>query len=385
MSKKNMYVLEGMQPKTLILGLYVVGHSSWQPEDYYEEFESLIRTAGIAIDVKHFTKLRIMDRVNVLTKGKMNDLLEICEREKPEHIICSLLISPIQHRNLEDLTGCKVFDRGQLILEIFKRSATTAEGQLQVKMAEIKMAKTRLSGCGVDLAQQAGGIGGTRGAGETQKEKDSRFYETLIHQAKKRMGVLKKTREEQRKRRLNSGKPMICIVGYTNAGKSSLLNLMTKSEVLVEDKLFATLDTTTRSLFLDYKKEVLISDTVGFISDLPHHLVEAFRSTLDELRYADLLLHVVDASSYSYKEHIKVVDQTLAELNIDKPIITVFNKIDKLDADDLERLSFETFHHMPAACTHTRSKDGVADLRRQLLESTTLWGKQPNEEIIEAS
>jgi GTP-binding protein HflX len=252
-------------------------------------------------------------------------------------------------------------DREQLILEIFKKSAHTAEGKVQVEMAEAEFLKTRIIGKGVEYSQQLGVIG-TKGPGETATEKMRRVLADRLRQAKQKIEVLQKARENQRKRRLSSGTPQTCIVGYTNAGKSSLLNVLTKSTILAEDKLFATLDTTTREYYVGGKTKILISDTVGFISQLPHKLVQAFKSTLDELRYAELLLHVVDVSNSEWRSQIVVVNETIKELEIEKPMLYVLNKIDLLNAEQLEQLNKEIVDYQPHVLINTKSKDGVKEL-----------------------
>ena len=228
-------------------------------------------------------------------------------------------------------------------------------------MAEIDFLKSRMAGKGVELAQQEGIIG-SKGPGETAKEMLKQHLESKYNRARKKLKSLTKTRETQRKRRLESKLPLISLVGYTNAGKSSLLNLITKSDVLVEDKLFATLDTTTRELFIDGKKFGLISDTVGFISQLPHHLVEAFKSTLDELKYSSLLLHIIDASNQNWPNQVKTVKQTLKDLQLKQNIINVFNKTDKLNEFELELLKEETIDLSPRIFINTTSKNGIIEL-----------------------
>ena len=215
-------------------------------------------------------------------------------------------------------------------LEIFEKGSHSAEGKLQVQIAMFQHKKGRLAGRGIYLSQQGARIG-TTGPGETQKEIDARHIETSILKLKRQLVRLKQARETQRKQRLASQIPLFCLIGYTNAGKSSILNALTKSNVLAEDKLFATLDTTTRELYIDGKKKGLISDTVGFIQQLPHHLIEAFKSTLSELHYADLLIQVIDISDPNWEAHIAVVHKILEDLEIDKDMLYVFNKADKVD------------------------------------------------------
>jgi GTP-binding protein HflX len=243
-----------------------------------------------------------------------------------------------------------------LILEIFKKAAHTAEGKTQVEIAELEYLKTRMTGRGVELAQQPGFIG-TRGPGETIKETLKRFYATKRKQAQKRLQNLEEAKQVQRKQRLKSKIPIISLIGYTNSGKSSLLNRLTKANVLEEDKLFATLDTTTRSLYLDHNKKVLISDTVGFISELPHHLIDAFKSTLDELRYSNLLLLVVDISNKIWKRQIEIALETLKELEVTKPIIFIFNKTDKVK--NLEDINKDLKYYQPHILTSAISKEGI--------------------------
>jgi GTP-binding protein HflX len=218
------------------------------------------------------------------------------------------------------------------------------------------------------MAQQEGYVG-ARGPGESGKESLRRYYEEKIRQAKKRLATLAKSREVQRKQRLRRGIDLICLVGYTNAGKSTLLNLLTKSDVLAEDKLFATLDTTTRELFLPPDKKVLLSDTVGFISQLPHNLIEAFKSTLDELRYARLLVHVIDCSHPAWQEQVEVVQKTLKDLDIKAPMINVFNKVDRLDEEERAALDEVVPHYQPAVLTHAQDKDGAEALLSYLQKS----------------
>lgn len=351
----------GMHPKTILVGVVAPYNRMKSSEYYFDEFLSLVDTLGMDYDDTYFIKLRNVDSNTFLTRGKLQELADFCKEHKVREVVFSELLSPVQERNLEDALDAKVFDREALILNIFKNSAKTSEGKIQIDMAELNFMRTRLLGKGIEFAQQAGYIGG-RGPGETISEEIRRHFAEKQRQAKKKLETLQKARDVQRQQRLQSNHPLVCIIGYTNAGKSSLLNILTRSEVLAEDKLFATLDTTTRELYLDPKLKVLISDTVGFISQLPHTLIEAFKSTLDELRFASLLLHVVDISNPAWENQIKVVKETLKELNVDKPMVFVFNKIDKLTPEELESNQEKINLYEPHILIHTQSKEGVENL-----------------------
>jgi len=361
MSKKPTPTNE-KERNVLLLGIDAPYNRELAKQDYFDEFLSLVKTLGLEYDEAIFIKLRSIDKPNFLTKGKLLDLHKICQEKEIDEVVFSEILSPLQERNLETFLGCKVYDRERLIIEIFRNAAHSAEGKIQVEMAELGYLKARLSGKGVELAQQAGYIG-TRGPGETEKEVIKRHLTEKFRQAKKRLQTLARSREVQRKRRVASNLPMICLVGYTNAGKSSIINLLTKSQVLAEDKLFATLDITTRELFVDHKKIGLISDTVGFISQLPHHLIEAFQSTLDELKYADLLLHVVDLSNRSWPGQIEVVLDTLLKLGLEnKKMLYLFNKTDKLSEQEIEDAQEEIEGYQPHALIHATSKEGLHEL-----------------------
>ena len=349
------------QLKTLLVEILAPNNPSCAIEAYVEEFENLVKTLGLQYAQTWFTKLRSIDKAHFLTKGKLEELKKICDENNIEEIVFSELLTPLQERNLEKLLHCTVWDREKLILEIFKNAAHSAEGKLQVEMAEIEFLKSRLSGRGIELAQQEGMIG-SKGPGETSKEELKRHLASKFKKAQARLEALQKSRDIQRKKRLESKIPLICLVGYTNAGKSSLLNILTKSSVEVEDILFKTLDITTREFFIDGKKVALISDTVGFISQLPHHLIEAFKSTLDELKYATLLFHVIDASNATWEEQVKVVDKTLKDIEVSKKTICIFNKIDKLNSEELKILKEKALNYTPNVFIHTKSKEGIKDL-----------------------
>ncbi|HBS48102.1 TPA: GTPase HflX [Candidatus Dependentiae bacterium] len=358
MAKKSISI-EDIRPKILLLGIYTPQNKFRDMEAYFEEFVSLVETLGAVYDEKLFIKLRNIDPSYFLTTGKIEEVTAFCEEHKIDEIICSESLSALQERNLTDAFGCVISDRARLILEIFKNSAHSAEGKTQVEIAELEYLKTRMSGRGIDMAQQAGFIG-SRGPGETVKEAIRRTYATKIRQAQKRLHILEKSRDEQRKRRLQSNIPLVSLIGYTNSGKSSILNRLTKSNVLVENKLFATLDTTTKIYYPSPQKKILLSDTVGFISELPHHLIESFKSTLDELKYSDLLLIVVDISNNIWKDQIEVVRDTLHSLKIEKPYIFVFNKIDKIA--NIEEIKPDLEEFKPYILTSVKPKDGLNDL-----------------------
>jgi len=348
------------QPITLAVGVNSPRLTS-EPKFYFEEFSQLLKTAGVEPDHTLYINLRSIDRAYFFTKGKLQDLVEFCEKNNVEMVVISDLLSPLQERNLQDMLGCKVFSRSELILEIFQQAAHSSEGKIQVEMAYLEHLKTRMSGRGKELAQQEGVVG-SRGPGETAKEQLRRYYTGRLRQAKKKLAQVAKSRATQRKQRLKRGIPLVSLVGYTNAGKSSILNTMTKSSILAEDKLFATLDTTTRELFLSQEKKVLLSDTVGFISNLPHQLIEAFKSTLDELSYATTLLHVIDSSNPAWKDQALTVAKTLKELDAKAPVIHVFNKMDILSQEEKEQLVEDAKEYEPCIFVSAQDKAGVSPL-----------------------
>lgn len=318
-------------PKTLLLGVQTPENYMVNTDSYFEEFRNLARTNGVHNPEELIIKIRTIDAGYFLTKGKQEEVKAFCDEHEIEQVILSEPLSSRQAGNLGELFHCDVFDRTELILEIFEKSAHTAEGKMQVEIARLQHKKSRLAGRGVHFAQQSGAIGVRGGFGETAKEKETRHIENSILQIKRHLAVMHKARETQRKQRLGNKEPNICLIGYTNAGKSTILNTLTNSKVLAEDKLFATLDTTTRSLFVDGKKKGTLSDTVGFIQNLPTRLIDAFKSTLSELHYADLLLHVVDISDPGWQNHIRVVNDILNDLEVVTPTLYVFNKADKVD------------------------------------------------------
>ncbi len=292
------------------------------------ELALLVDTAGGIAVCKVVQSLDSVNNATYVGKGKAEELVGLIEEFEADGIICDDELTPIQIRNLTKITDCKVIDRTILILDIFAAHSHTAEGKLQVEMAQLKYRASHLTGAGLAMSRLGGGIG-TRGPGEKKLESDRRAIKKRISVLSGELERLRKNRETTRKQRMRSGIPVVAIAGYTNAGKSTLLNRLTASDVLEEDKLFATLDPTTRSCILPGNRKVLFTDTVGFIHKLPHHLVDAFRSTLEEAKFSDIILHVVDASDPEADLHMKVVYDTLKELGVlDKPVITVFNKMD---------------------------------------------------------
>lgn len=264
-------------------------------------------------------------------KGKLEELGALIEESGATGVICDDELSPAQLANIQDILGTKVMDRTLIILDIFAKHATTREGKIQVELAQLRYRSTRLTGLGKSLSRLGGGIG-TRGPGEKKLEIDRRLIKGRIAQLNQELQDVKRHREVARQQRSKNPVPVAAIVGYTNAGKSTLLNTLTNAGVLEEDKLFATLDPTTRSLELASGQQLLMTDTVGFIRKLPHHLVEAFRSTLEEARYADMIIHVVDVSNPQREAQMHVVYETLKKLEIkDKTVITAYNKLDRLE------------------------------------------------------
>ena len=262
------------------------------------------------------------------------------------------------------------FDRTDLILDIFEQAAVTAEGKTQVAIAKLQHEKSRLAGKGKYLEQQVGITGIRAGAGETLKEKEKRYLDEQIRKSKRQLQKMQQIRATQRKKRIEKQIPHICLVGYTNAGKSTILNALTKSDVLAEDKLFATLDTTTRALFINSKQKGVLLDTVGFIQNLPHKLIDAFKSTLSELHYADLLIQVIDLSDPNWESHTKIVHEILEELNVEKEMLYVFNKADK--AENIGLIRHELDRYQPHVIISANSKKGI----KPLIEFLATWEKK---------
>ena len=319
------------RPKVLLLGIYAAYNKTTFVDSYFEEFINLVKTNGIVYDEVFFFKLRDIDSGTFISKGKLAEIAALCEKHNIDEVIVSEPLTPQQERNLSNYLHCKVFDRTHLILEIFEKAAISAEGKTQVEIAMLQHRKSRLAGKGIQMSQQSGVLGMRGGFGETLKEKERRHIEDTVLKLTRQLSKIDQIRETQRKKRLNQQIPLICLIGYTNAGKSTILNALTNSNVLAEDKLFATLDTTTRELYIGSQKKVLLSDTVGFIQLLPPQLINAFKSTLAELHYAQLLLHIIDIADPNWQHHTSIVMNILHELEVDKPMLYVFNKADKIE------------------------------------------------------
>ena len=297
-----------------------------------DELAELLDTAGGETACQVVQNLQHPDRGTYIGKGKALEIRDMLEVQEAAGIICDDELSPSQLRNLSDLIDAKVLDRTMLILDIFAAHATTREGKTQVEIAQLKYRYSRLRGMGEALSRLGAGIG-TRGPGETKLETDRRVIQKRIKILSDDIETMKRARDTTRRKRSSNAVPTAAIVGYTNAGKSTLLNRLTSSDVLSEDKLFATLDPTTRTAVLPDGQTVLFTDTVGFINKLPHNLIDAFRSTLEEAGYADIIVQVIDASDENSELHMQVVRDTLRDLDITgKPVITVWNKCDLTDA-----------------------------------------------------
>ena len=302
-------------------------------EESLSELAELLDTAGGEAVGRVIQNLESINKATYVGKGKVEEIKELAEELGADGIVCDDELSPAQLSNLKDELDIKVLDRTLVILDIFASHAKSSEGKLQVEMAQLKYRSSRLMGLGKNLSRLGGGIG-TRGPGESKLETDRRAIRERVSQLRTEIEKVESSRDTLRKHRMSDGIPVIAIVGYTNAGKSTFLNKITDAGILAEDKLFATLEPTTRSLKIPDGEEVLFTDTVGFISKLPHNLVDAFKSTLEEAKYADLILHVADASNPEVDEQMKVVYRTLEELKVvGKPVITFLNKQDKIDED----------------------------------------------------
>lgn len=330
-------------------------------EESLDELEELVSTAGAVVAGRMIQNLEHINNATYIGSGKVKELKDLIWETEADAIICDDELTPAQYKNLEDELDVKVMDRTLIILDIFAKRAKTAEGKIQVELAQLRYRSTRLIGMR-NLSRQGGGIG-TRGPGEKKLEVDRRVIRNRIAQLREQVGELENHRQVTRSKRQDNPVPVVAIVGYTNAGKSTLLNTLTDASVLEEDKLFATLDPTTRNYKLPDGQEVLLTDTVGFIRKLPHHLIDAFKSTLEEAKYSDIIIHVVDASNESMDKNMHAVYETLKKLDVkDKIVITVFNKLDKLE----EKPILSDFNADYVVNAAIKKKAGLDDINEAL-------------------
>ncbi len=331
-------------------------------EDSLAELAELVHTAGAVVCDTVIQKVDRRHPGTYVGTGKVQEIKELVIMHDATGIVCDDELTPAQMRNLADLLDTKVMDRTLIILDIFAARASTSEGKIQVELAQLRYEMTRLTGYGRSMSRLGGGIG-TRGPGEKKLEMDRRLITNRISQLKKELEEVRQHREVTRSRRTRQNQPVAAIVGYTNAGKSTLLNTLTNAQVLEMDALFATLDPTTRLLTLSGKQEILLTDTVGFIRKLPHHLIDAFRSTLEEAKYADYIIHVVDASNPQMEKQMYIVYETLRQLGVEgKPVLTLFNKQDlRTDTEALHDARADMTLHISA-----RTGEGMEQVKEAL-------------------
>ena len=362
--------IEDIEEKVILVG--VSEQDGDDAEDSVEELKELVKTAGAAVVGTLIQKREKIHPGTYVGTGKVAEIEELIAQTGATGIVCDDELSPAQLKNLEMMLDTKVMDRTLIILDIFAARATTSEGKIQVELAQLKYRLSRLTGLGRSMSRLGGGIG-TRGPGEKKLEIDRRLINDRIAQLNRELKEVKRHREITRAKREKNQVPVAAIVGYTNAGKSTLLNHLTDAEVLEEDKLFATLDPTTRVLELPGHQEVLLTDTVGFIRKLPHHLIQAFRSTLEEARYADYILHVVDASNPQREKQMHITYETLDDLEVkDKTIVTLFNKQD-LRTDDEPLHDFRADYTLNISAGKNEGLDELKELLAEILRENKVY------------
>ena len=362
-------VLEDFKERVILVG--VSEQDGDDAEDSLAELAELVKTAGASVAGTLIQKRELIHPGTYVGTGKVAEIAELLEHTGATGIVCDDELSPAQLKNLETMLNTKVMDRTLIILDIFAARATTSEGKIQVELAQLKYRLSRLTGLGRSMSRLGGGIG-TRGPGEKKLEIDRRLINDRIAQLNRELKEVVKHREIARAKRERNAVPVVAIVGYTNAGKSTLLNHLTDAEVLEEDKLFATLDPTTRLLNLKDGQQILLTDTVGFIHKLPHHLVEAFKSTLEEAKYADYIIHVVDSSNPQAEMQMHVVYETLRELGVmGKKIITLFNKQDAPGASVLR--DFKSDYTLKISAKTGEGLDDLNDLLEKLLTEEQIY------------
>ena len=357
-----MFETEHIKERMILVG--VDTGSPEAAERSLDELADLAETAGAQTAGRLIQARESIHPATYIGKGKLEELKDLLWETEADGIICDDELTGSQIGNLEAELSCKVIDRTLLILDIFAAHAVSGEGKIQVELAQLKYRATRLTGLGRSLSRLGGGIG-TRGPGEKKLEMDRRLIRERISRLKADLRNVEKHRELLRSQRRQSGLKSAALVGYTSAGKSSIENALTGAGILEDAMLFSTLDTTTRSLVLDNTQEILLTDTVGFIRKLPHHLVEAFKSTLEEAEYADIIIHVVDASNPQMEEQMHVVYETLRELGVeDRPVVTLFNKQDLLTGDSRQK-DFRADYSIPVSA---KTGQGLEELKKALLE-----------------
>ena len=357
-----MYEMEQIDERVILVGIDTGNEDAANRS--LDELSELAKTAKAAVVGRLIQPRESAHPGTYIGKGKLTELKDLIWETDATGIICDDELTSAQLGNLEEELSCKIIDRTLLILDIFAARAVSGEGKIQVELAQLRYRASRLAGLGRSLSRLGGGIG-TRGPGEKKLEMDRRLIRERISRLKKELKDVEKHRELIRTQRKQSGLKVAALVGYTSAGKSSIENALTNAGILEDAMLFSTLDTTTRSLVLDNTQEILVTDTVGFIRKLPHHLVEAFKSTLEEAKYADIIIHVVDASNPQMDEQMHVVYDTLRQLGAaDRPVITLFNKQDKLESAGSYR-DFQAEYSIPASA---KTGEGLAELKKALLE-----------------
>lgn len=358
----TMYELKEAEEKVILVGVQL--NENEPAEESLDELGELAKTAGAEVVGRMIQSREYIHPATYIGKGKITELKELLWETDATGIICDDELTSVQLKNLEQELGCKIIDRTLLILDIFAARAVSSEGKIQVELAQLKYRASRLIGLGNSLSRLGGGIG-TRGPGEKKLEMDRRLIRERISRLKKELREVEQHRELIRTQRKDSNLKVAALVGYTSAGKSSLENALTGAGILEDAMLFSTLDTTTRALELEGKQQVLLTDTVGFIRKLPHHLIEAFKSTLEEAKYADIIIHVVDASNPQMDTQMYVVYDTLRQLGVEgKPIITLFNKQDKLKSPQM----FRDLHADYTFAVSAKTGQGLDELKGALLD-----------------
>lgn len=366
----QLHEIKDQEERVILVGVSVSERDD--TEESLNELEELAKTAGALTAAKVIQNREAVHPGTYIGKGKIEEIRDLIDELDATGVVCDDELSPAQLNNLEAALDTKVIDRTVMILDIFAKHASTREGKIQVELAQLKYRMSRLAGLGRSLSRLGGGIG-TRGPGEKKLETDRRLIRDRISQLNRELDDVKQARETNRKLRSRNPMPVLAIVGYTNAGKSTLLNKLTNAGVLEEDKLFATLDPTTRKLTLESGQQVLLTDTVGFIRKLPHHLIDAFQSTLEEAKYADIILHVVDSSREAAYSQMHIVYETLGRLGVgEKVMITVFNKQDKIETEQIIK-DFKADKTVKISAKTGEGLSKLLDIIEEILKETKVY------------